>query len=381
VDFELTEEQVEMRAAAVSFARKELADGLAERDKKGAFARELWKKCAEFGVQGLPFPREYGGQGADLLTTILVMEGLGHGCKDNGLLFALGAQMWSVQMPIFHFGSDAQKRKYLPKLCSGEWIGAHAMSEPDSGSDAFSLKTTATRDGDAYVLSGSKTFVTSAASADLFITFATVDKRRGFMGVTGFVVDTNTSGVSVGKPIEKRGLKTAPFAEVFFDGCRVGEESRLGGEGGGAAIFSDSMEWERAFILAGHVGAMERQLETCVAYAREREQFGRPIGKFQSVANKIVDMKMRLETSRMLLHNTARAKAAKGRAPLDAAMTKLHLSEAWVRSCLDAIQVHGGYGYTSEYEVERDLRDAVGGTLYSGTSEIQRTLIAQFLGL
>jgi alkylation response protein AidB-like acyl-CoA dehydrogenase len=381
MDFSLTDEQLEYRAAAVNFARKELAEGVVERDRQGAFSRELWLKCAEFGVQGLPFPREYGGQGADLMTTVLVMEGLGYGCKDNGLLFALGAQMWSVQMPIFHFGSDEQKKKYLPKLCSGEWIGAHAMSEPDSGSDAFSLQTTAARDGDNYVLNGSKTFVTSAASADLFLTFATVDKRKGFMGVTGFVLEADTPGVSVGKPVDKMGLKTAPFSEVFFDECLVGAANRLGGEGGGSAIFGDSMEWERAFILAGHVGAMERQLEACVAYARERHQFGRPIGKFQSIANKIVDMKVRLETSRLLLRSAAWAKSTKGHVPLDAAMTKLHLSEAWVKSCLDAIQIHGGYGYTSEYEVERDLRDAVGGTLYSGTSEIQRTLIAQFLGL
>jgi len=365
----------------LDFARRELGGDVVAREKHGEFPRDLWNKCAEFGIQGLPFPAELGGQGVDLMTTLLVMEGLGYGCKDAGLLFAINAQMWSVQMPIFRFGSDEQKRRHLPGLCSGERIGAHAMSEPDSGSDAFSLSTTARRDGDHYVLNGSKTFVSSAPQADLFIVFATVDKSRGFMGITGFVVDAHAPGVSVGRPIDKMGLKTAPFAEVFFDDCRVGVDDRLGAEGNGAAIFGDSMEWERGCILAHHVGAMQRQLETCIAYAKSRRQYDRPIGKFQSVANRIVDMKLRMESARLLLYHMAWKKTTEGRAPLEAAMTKLFLSEAWVQSCMDAVRIHGGYGYTAEYEAERELRDAIGGTLYSGTSDIQRNLIAQYLGL
>ena len=381
MDFSWSKEQLEYKEAVIQFARKELDADLARRDKDGEFSADLWKKCAEFGVQGMPFPSEYGGQDVDLLTTLLVMEGLGYACKDSGLLFALNAQMWSVQMPIFRSGSDEQKKKYLSKMCSGEWIGAHAMSEPDSGSDAFGLKTTAERSGDHYVLNGTKTFVSSAPAADLFVTFATVDKAKGFMGVTPFIVERGFDGVSVGQPISKMGLKTAPFAEVFFADCRVPVENRIGKEGGGAAVFNDSMEWERGCILAHYVGAMQRQLETCIAYAKERQQYKRPIGKFQSVSNKIADMKVRMETSRLLLYQMAWKKMQEGQAPVEAAVAKLHLSESWVQSCLDAVQIHGGYGYTTEYEVERDLRDSIGSTLYSGTSEIQRNIIAQYLGL
>lgn len=381
MDFHWSEEQVAFHRGVVEFARNELGDGLLRRDREGEFCRELWQKCAGFGIQGMPFPSEYGGQDADMLTTVLVMEGLGYACKDNGLAFALGAQMLSVQMPILAFGTEAQKRKYLPRLCSGEWIGAHAMSEPESGSDAYGLKTSATRDGDFYVLNGSKTFVTNAPMADMFLVFATVDSRKGFMGVTAFLVDRDSEGLSVGRSIEKMGLKTAPLAEVFLDGCAVPAGNRLGSEGNGAAIFKDSMEWERGCILASYLGSMERQLESSVEYAKERRQFRKPIGKFQSVANRLVDMKVRMETARLLLYKATWAKQNGGNAAMDTAIAKLYLSEAWVESCLDAIQVRGGYGYMTEVEAERDLRDSVAGTLYSGTSEIQRNIIAGQLGL
>jgi alkylation response protein AidB-like acyl-CoA dehydrogenase len=309
------------------------------------------------------------------------MEGLGYGCKDSGLIFALNGQMWTVQMPILRFGSDAQKNKYLPKLCSGEWIGAHGMTEPGSGSDAFSLTTSARLDGDYYVLNGTKTFSSNAPVADVFIVFATVNKRKGFMGVTGFIVEKGFSGFSVGKSIEKMGLRTAPMAELILEDCRVPVSNRLGREGNGAAIFDDAIEWERSCILASLIGGMERQLETCIKYTKERRQFNTPIGKFQSVANKIVDMKVRLETARLILYKVAWMKKAHGKATMDAAIAKLYLSESWIRSCLDAIQIHGGYGYTTEFELERDLRDSLASTLYSGTSEIQRNIIARYLGL
>jgi alkylation response protein AidB-like acyl-CoA dehydrogenase len=381
MDFSWSQEQLAFKNALIEFARKELDDDLVQRDRCGAFSRDLWEKCADFGIQGLLTPTEYGGQGADVMTAILLMEALGYACRDNGLIFGMAAQMLSVQMPILTFGTETQKRKYLPRLCEGRWIGAHAMSEPDSGSDAFSLKTTAELQGGHYLLNGAKTFVTNAPMADVFLTFATVDKRYGFMGVTSFIVERDFPGVKVGKPMEKMGLRTTPLAEVVFEDCVVPVENRLGKAGNGAAIFRDSMEWERGCILANYVGGMERQLETCVAYAKERKQFNKPIGKFQSVANRLVDMKVRLETGRLMLYKAAWTKANGGQAAMDTAIAKLYLSEAWVQSCLDAIQVHGGYGYMAELEVERDLRDSVAGTLYSGTSEIQRNIIAGQLGL
>ena len=323
MDFSWTDEQLAYKKAVIEFARKELNEGLIERDQQGAFSLENWRKCARFGILGLPIPEAYGGAGEDILTTMLTMEGLGYGSRDNGLIFAMNAQLWSVQMPILAFGSEAQKRKYLPGLCNGDLIGMHGMSEPDSGSDAYSLHTRAEcRDG-GYVLNGSKMFVTNAPVADLAVIFATVDPGKGMWGVTGFIVERDTPGLTVSRDLHKMGLRTAPMGEVILEDCFVPEENRLGAEGIGTRIFNHSMEWERACILGSHVGAMERQLEECIQYAREREQFGQPIGKFQSVANRIADMKVRLETARLILYRVAWQKevgqaCADGRGPRQA---------------------------------------------------------------
>ncbi|MDA8168930.1 MAG: acyl-CoA dehydrogenase family protein [Nitrospiraceae bacterium] len=372
---------MELKKAVIDFAGRELNEDVIHRDKNCTFSMDLWKKCAGFGLHGLPFPEEYNGLGSDLLTTMLAMEGLGHGCKDSGLIFSINAQMWSVQMPIFNYGTAAQKSRYLSKLCNGEWIGAHGMSEPDSGSDAFSMGTTARLDGDHYILNGTKTFVTNASVADVFIVFAVLEQRKGFWGVTAFILEKGFPGFRIGKEIEKMGLKTAPMAELIFEDCRVPVENLLGKEGNGASIFNDSMECERGFILASYIGSMERQLEACLKQAKGRKQYRQPIGKFQAIANKLVDMKVRMETARLILYKGAWMRQTTGKAGVDAAIAKLYLSESWVKSCLDAIQIHGGYGFTTEYELERDMRDSVGSTLYSGTSEIQKNIIAQYLGL
>jgi alkylation response protein AidB-like acyl-CoA dehydrogenase len=381
VDFTWTEEQRALKRSVMDFAERELRDDMVARDKEGAFHRGLWNKCAEFGILGLPFAQEYGGQGADILATVLAMEGLGYSCRDNGLIFGMNAQMWSVQMPIQTFGTDGQKKRFLPRLISGEWIGGHGMSEPGSGSDAFSLGTTARRDGAWYVLNGSKTFVTNAPAADVFVVFATVEKKRGFMGVTAFLVERGRPGFEVGKDIGKMGLRTCGWSEIVLQDCRVPDENRLGREGAGAGIFSDSMEWERGCLLAAGIGTMQRQLETCIRYAKERKQFGVSIGKFQAVAHKIAEMKIRLETARLALYHLAWLKSCGHRSPLDAALVKAYVSECWKQSGLDAIQIHGGYGYTTEFEVEREFRDSLGSSIYSGTTEIQKNIIASYLGL
>ena len=381
MDFSWNEEQLAYKKAVIEFAQKELQDDLIELDRKSGFSRKDWKKCAQFGIHGLPFPEKYGGAEADILTTMLTMEGLGYGCKDNGLIFGINAQMWSVQMPILSFGTEEQKEKYLPGMCSGEIIGAHGMSEPDSGSDAYSLRTRADKVEGGYVLNGAKMFVTNGPVSDLAVVFATVNATRKMWGVTAFIVEKGTPGFSVSKHIEKMGLRTSPMSELIFQDCFIPEENRIGPEGAGANIFADSMEWERSSILASHIGAMERQLETSIQYARDREQFGQMIGKNQSVANRIVDMKVRLETARLLLYKVAWLKSQGKPAVMEAALAKLYLSEAFVQSGLDAVKTLGGYGYMTEFEVERDLRDAIGGTIYSGTSDIQRNIIARLLGL
>ncbi|OGO27099.1 MAG: acyl-CoA dehydrogenase [Chloroflexi bacterium RBG_16_54_18] len=381
MDFSWTEEQLNFKNAVIEFAHKELNKGLIEHDRQGELSREDWHKCAKFGILGLAIPEKYGGSGADILTTMLVMEGLGYGCKDNGLIFGMNAQMWSVQHPILTFGSEAQKQKYLPALCSGKLIGAHGMTEPDSGSDAYSLRCRAKRVSEGYVLNGTKMFVTNAPIADMALVFATVNPDKGMGGITAFLVDKGTPGFKVSRNIEKMGLRTSPMGELILDDCVVPVEGRLGSEGAGPSIFNSSMEWERSCILGSQIGTMERQLEACIIYARERRQFGQSIGKFQAVANRIAEMKVRLETARLLLYKVAWLKQMDKSAIMEAALAKLYLSECFVQSSLDAIRTYGGYGYTTEFEVERDLRDAIGGILYSGTSDIQRVIIARWLGL
>jgi len=381
MDFGWSEDQIRLREDVLRFARAELDDDAAARNRAGTFSRDLWRKCADFGIQGLPIPEEYGGINQDAVSASLAMEALGYGCRDQGLLFSLHAQMWSIEMPILKFGSEAQKRNCLPRLCDGSWIGAHGMSEPESGSDAFGLHTRAERRGDCYVLNGSKTFVTNAPEADLVLAFATVARTKGMWGVTAFLIERGTSGLTIGRNIEKMGLSTSPMAELFLEDCEVPHENMLGCEGQGAAIFNHSMAWERACILGSTVGAMDRQLDSCLNYVKTRHQFGKPIGSFQLVAAKIAEMKVRLETSRLLLYRAAWAHARGDSNALEGAIAKVYISEAAVQSALDAIQLHGGYGYMKELDSERELRDAIGGKLYSGTSEIQRLIIARNLGL
>lgn len=381
MNFSLTEDQLSLRATIRDFAARELNDDLIDNDRGSVFPHDKWRKCAAMGIPALPVPEEFGGTGADMLSVMIAMEALGYACRDNGLIFALNAHMWAVQTPVIRFGSQAQKATMLPRLVSGEWIGAHGMTEPGSGSDSFALSTTAEKRGDRYVLNGTKTFVSNAPVADLFLIFASTSKARGFMGVTAFLIEKGTPGLSVARATEKMGLRTAPLGEVILDGCEVAVENRLGGEGNGGTIFKHSMGWERACILASYIGSMERQLEQSVEYARTRQQFAQPIGKFQSVSNRLVDMKLRLETARLLLYRAGWLRTQGHDAMQEAAMAKLYVSECAVQSSLDAIQVHGGYGYTTEYQFERELRDAVGSRLYSGTSEIQREIIARSMGL
>jgi alkylation response protein AidB-like acyl-CoA dehydrogenase len=381
LDFSLSAEQRELREAAVAFARRELDQDVAKREAAGEFSPEAWRACAKFGVQGMPVPPEFGGGGADVLSTVLVMEGLGYGCHDNGLIFSLNAQMWSLEMPLVKFGSPTQRQAYLPGLVSGDLIGVHAMTEPDSGSDAFNMRTRVEQRGDSYVLNGTKLYITNAPIADVVLVFASHPGRTPVAGVSAFLVDKGAPGFTVSRGLGKMGLRTSPMGEVVLTDCVVPAEKRLGPEGAGMAIFNSSMGWERSCILASAVGAMQRQLESCVDYGRTRKQFGRPIGKFQAVAGKIADMYLRVEAARLLVYRAAWLAQQGKPAVAEAAAAKLFASEAWVASSLDAIQIHGAYGYTTDAGVERDLRDAVASRIYSGTSEIQRVILAGMLGL
>jgi alkylation response protein AidB-like acyl-CoA dehydrogenase len=381
LDFSLSDEQRELKEAAVAFARGKLDQDLAKREETGEFSYEAWQACAQFGIQGLPVPVELGGAGSDILTTVLVMEALGYGCHDNGLIFSLNAQMWSIELPLVKFGTPAQQQAYLPGLMSGELIGVHAMTEPESGSDAYSMRTRAEREGDEYVLNGTKLYITNAPVADVVLVFAAHPGRSRMAGVSAFLVEKGTPGFTVSRDMPKMGIRTSPMGEVVLDDCVVPAENRLGPEGAGMAIFNSSMTWERSCILASAVGVMQRQLEASVKYARMRKQFGQPIGKFQAVSGKIADMYLRLEAARLLIYQAAWLGQQGKPALAEAAAAKLFTSEAWVTSSLDAIQVHGAFGYMKESGIERDLRDAVASTIYSGTSEIQRVILARMLGL
>ena len=378
---DLTADQHELQEAAIEFARNALGRDMATRDREERFSREDWAKCADFGVQGMPIPEEHGGLGLGIVSLIAVMEGLGYGCGDSGLLFSLNAHLWTNSIPILLYGTEGQRKKYLPGLCGGKLIGANGASEPNSGSDVFSMRTRAERRNDHYILNGTKTFVTNAPVADLFVVYATIDRALGPMGVTAFIIEKDAPGLVLGKKMEKMGLRTSPMAEVVLENCRVPVENRLGREGRGVEIFECSMEWERGCILGSFLGVMRRQLEDCIVHARARVQFGQPIGKFQSVANRIVDMRVRLDTSRPLVYRIGHLKEQGKKAVIEASIAKLYVSEALVQSMLDSVQVFGGYGYMTEQGVERDLRDAISSTLYSGTSEIQRNIIAKSLGL
>jgi alkylation response protein AidB-like acyl-CoA dehydrogenase len=308
-----------------------------------------------------------------------IMEGIGYGSKDNGLIFSVSAHILACTIPVFHHASDELKKKYLHRLGSGEIIGANAMTEADSGSDVYSLRTTAEKRNDYYILNGSKTFVTNAPVADAFIVYAATDRPKGFFGLSCFLVERETEGFVIGKKIEKMGLRTSPMSDIGFSNCKVPATHLIGREGSGGMLFSDCMEWERGLILANCIGVMERQLDSCLKYANIRKPGNQFIGEHQSIAHKIAEMKVRLETSRLMLYKVAWLKSHRKTATLESSIAKLHISESYIKNCRDAMQIYGGYGYMVEYELERELRDALASTFYSGTSEIQKNIISSML--
>lgn len=382
MDFSLTPDQTALRDNIIRFAREVLNEGAIQRDREQTFPRELWQKCGDIGLTGLPVPEEYGGSGLDPISTAVALDALGYACRDGGLVFSVCAHLLSCVVPVWRFGAEVQKRRYLPGLCTGRIVGVHAMTEPASGSDAFALKTQAEPDGEGFRIRGTKTFISNGPVADLVIVFAVTDPKKGYHGgVTAFLVETTTPGFVVTQRFEKMGLRSSPLGELVFEDLRVGPEAILGGVGGGSAVFTHAMDWERVCLFASQVGTMERLLEGSIKHARTRRQFGQAIGKFQAVSHRIVDMKVQVEAARLLTYRAASRLDRTRTVSLDAAMAKLFVSESLVQTALGAVQIHGGYGYMTELEVERALRDAVGSTLYSGTSEMQRNIIARWLGL
>ena len=381
MNLDLTPEQKLLRDEILRFARAELNAGARERDRDQEFPRELWRKCGEMKLQGLPVPEDEGGGGLDALGTAIALEALGYGCEDGGLVFAICAHLLACVVPIWKHADDEQRARWLPQLCDGSLIAVNGMTEPDSGSDAFRMSTRARKDGDAWVLNGAKTFSSNGPIADLALVYAVTDPDKGFGGITAFVVEKGAGGFRAGQKFEKMGLRSCPIGELVLEDVRVGSDAVLGGEGAGATVFAQSMDWERACLGATHVGTMQRLLDGAVAHARSRRSGGQPIGKHQAVAHKIADMKVRLESSRLLVYQAAWRLERTRASAIDASIAKLHVSDSLVASAHDAVQILGGYGFLVESGVERTLRDAVASTIYSGTNEMQKNIIARWLGL
>jgi alkylation response protein AidB-like acyl-CoA dehydrogenase len=355
--------------------------GVLEDDAAERFNRDKWQLIRESGVIRIPFAEQWGGLGHDPLTLVYVLEELGYGCRDAGLLFALATQVVSAAIPLQKFGSDDLKERYLARLIAGEIISAHAISEPSAGSDAMAMSTTATPDGDAYVLNGGKTFITNGPIADVITVYAKLESGDGASGITAFLVPTDTPGFHVGPPIAKLGLNTCPFCELEFTDCRVPADTIVGKPGAGFFILEHVMNWEILCIFMMMAGEMQERMERCIAHVKKRTAFGVPIASNQYVAGKIVDQKIGIETSRKHLYDTAR-RFAKGRSvTTEISMAKLVTSEANLASALSAVQLFGGRGYMREYGMEKGLRDAIGAPIYSGTNEMQRVRIASMLGL
>lgn len=383
MDFSLTPGQTEIRDAHSAFASAKLNVELEVRDRSGisdeSVFRRLWRDIADFGVLGLVAPTPFGGQEYDIPTAAVALFGLGRTCRDNGLLLAVSAQIWTVIQPILEFGSDAQKQALIPQLVAGEIIGSDAVSEPDSGSDAMTVQTTAVLDGDCYVLNGKKVYVGQASFCDFAIVFAQTNPDAGAWGVSAFLVPMNLPGITRAEPLDKIGYRTISNGAIRFTDVRLRKSALLGKPGAGKAIFARSSIWERQMIFAAHTGAMARQLANCIAFARSRSSQGQRIAAYQSVSNRLADMKVRLETCRLMQMRAAWQMEQGIGTALDAAVTKLTISEALLASSLDAQRIHGGAGFLIGSDVGRDTRDHLGSVILGGTSDIQRNIISSLL--
>ena len=368
-----------LRAELRAFAEADMNANVDERDRRGAKDfddwKDIWQAMADKGLFGLALPKEYGGRGLDVLSTVRLLQDIGYACRDNGLLLGLNGQLWAMQMSIFEFGSDAQKKHWLPRLVDGRSICAHGVTEPASGSNAMAMQTRAEKTRQGYRLTGEKIWIGMGPVADLAQVFAVTNPDHGGWGLSTFLVDMNLPGISHGAQHEKLGHRTVPAGRLTFDGVDVPEEARLGPEGAGQSIFNRSIDWERRFIFAAHVGAMRRQLDECISFARDRAPGGVAIDTHQSVTNRLADMRVRYETSRLLVEKAAWEMDADAEDKVTAPAVKLHISEAMLENAMDAMRIKGGAGYEAG-ETERMLRDAVGAITLGGTSDIQRKIIA-----
>ncbi|WP_066176079.1 acyl-CoA dehydrogenase [Bacillus marinisedimentorum] len=377
MDLRFTEEQEMMRKMVRDFAQKEIAPFVERMEEHDEFPREIVKKMGELGLMGIPIPEKYGGSEMDFTSYIIAINELSKVSATVGVILSVHTSVGTN--PILYFGNEEQKQKYIPKLASGEYLGAFALTEPSAGSDAGSLKTKAVRNGDHYVINGSKVFITNGGEADTYIVFASTDPDAGSRGISAFIVEKDTPGLVIGKKEKKMGLHGSNTLQLSFEDMKVPAENLLGEEGHGFKIAMGNLDVGRIGIAAQALGIAESALEHAVAYAKERQQFGKPIGRQQGVAFKIADMATEVEAARLLTYHAAYLRTEGLPTGKAASMAKMTASNTAMKAATEAIQVFGGYGYTEEYPVERLFRDAKVTQIYEGTNEIQHHVISKFL--
>jgi len=375
--YQLTEEQLMVRDTARSFAETELAPGAADRDENEIYPEEQIKKLGELGFMGVTVPEENGGSGLDMISYSIIVEELARADASCSIIVSVNNSL--VCYPLEVFGTAEQKERFLKPLASGKWVGAFALSEPESGSDAGAMKCTAVRDGDYYVLNGVKNFITTGSHADIIIVFAMTDPSKGSRGTTAFLVDTKKPGFEVGKKEKKLGIRSSDTVQIVLNDYRAHVSERIGEEGGGFKLALTTLNSGRIGVASQALGIAQASLDESIKYSAERKQFGKPIGSFQATRFKIARMAMEIEAGRLLIHKACAKKDRHEPFIKEAAMAKLFCSEVAVRSSLEAVQIHGGYGYVKEYPVERFMRDSKITTIYEGTNEVMHLIIAEQL--
>jgi butyryl-CoA dehydrogenase len=377
MNFQLTEEQEMLRKMVQDFARKEVEPTAAERDEEERFDREIFDKMAELGLTGIPWPEEYGGIGADYVSYVIAVEELSRVCASTGV--TLSAHLSLASWPIYKYGNEEQKKNFLTRLATGEALGAYALSEPGAGSDVASMRTTAKLDGDHYVLNGSKVWITNGGVGDIYVVFAKTDVDARHKGISAFIVEKGTEGFTFGKKEKKLGIRSSPTTELIFENCRVPKENLLGAEGQGFTIAMTTLDGGRNGIAAQAVGIAQGALDAATGYAKEREQFGKPIAHNQGISFKLADMATEIEAARLLTYQAAWLESEGLPYGKASAMSKLFAGDVAMRSTVEAVQVFGGYGYTKDYPVERYMRDAKITQIYEGTQEVQRLVIGRMV--
>lgn len=374
MDFTLSKEHEMARTLFRDFAQNEVKPLAQEVDETEEFPRGTVEKMQKLGFMGIPIPKEYGGQGCDTLTYAMCVEELSKVCGTTGVIVSAHTSLCAE--PIKKFGNEEQKQKYLVPLAKGEKIGAFGLTEPGAGTDASGQQTKAIPDGDDYILNGSKIFITNGKEADIYVVFAMTDKSKGTKGITAFIVEKGTPGFTFGTKEKKMGIRGSSTYELIFTDCRIPKENMLGQEGKGFGIAMTTLDGGRIGIASQALGLAAGALEATIAYVKERKQFGRSIAKFQNTQFQIADMATQVEAARLLVYKAAIAKDTQKRCSMEAAMAKLYAAEVAMSVTTKAVQLHGGYGYTREYDVERMMRDAKITEIYEGTSEVQRMVIS-----